>query len=167
MFIPATLGALYHDPSQLPRSVYDYVIVGAGNAGNVIASRLTENPRTTVLVLEAGVSNEGVIASIVPFLGPSLAPNTPYDWNFTTTAQAGFNNRSLPYPRGRLLGGCTSVSASHLDRSSLFPCLPLHTDYMAHMYGSSEDYDRIAAVTGDPGWKWENVKKNIGRVRRF
>ncbi|EDR12634.1 uncharacterized protein LACBIDRAFT_311240 [Laccaria bicolor S238N-H82] len=149
MFIPATLGALYHDPSQLPRSVYDYVIVGAGNAGNVIASRLTENPRTTVLVLEAGVSNEGVIASIVPFLGPSLAPNTPYDWNFTTTAQAGFNNRSLPYPRGRLLGGCTSVN------------------YMAHMYGSSEDYDRIAAVTGDPGWKWENVKKNIGRVRRF
>ena len=57
-------------------------------------------------------SDEGVLASQIPFLAPTLTPYTPYDWNYTTTVQPGFNGRSIPYPRGRLLGGSSSVSTS-------------------------------------------------------
>ena len=60
-------------------------------------------------------SNEGGLASEIPFLAPTLTPNTLYDWNYTTTAQPGFYDRSIPYPRGRILGGSSSVSmSSHL-----------------------------------------------------
>jgi hypothetical protein len=63
--------------------------------------------------------NEGILGVIVPLLAPPLVPNTPIDWNYTTTPQSGYNNRVLPYPRGRLLGGSTSVSASPLVLVSL------------------------------------------------
>ena len=63
-------------------------------------------------------SNEGVLASQIPFLAPTLTPNTLYDWNYTTTAQPGFSGRSIPYPRGRILGGSSSVSKSSYHLSS-------------------------------------------------
>jgi choline dehydrogenase-like flavoprotein len=63
-------------------------------------------------------SNEGVLASQIPLLAPTLTPYTLYDWNYTTTAQPGFNGRSIPYPRGRLLGGSSSVSKSSYRLSS-------------------------------------------------
>jgi choline dehydrogenase-like flavoprotein len=63
-------------------------------------------------------SNEGVLASQIPFLAPTLTPDTLYDWNYTTTAQPGFNGRSIPYPRGRILGGSSSVSESSYHLSS-------------------------------------------------
>ncbi|KAF8164815.1 hypothetical protein B0H34DRAFT_647925 [Crassisporium funariophilum] len=138
-----SFAALYTSPSQLPRSSYDYVIIGAGTAGNVLAARLTENPFTSVLVLEAGVDDAGVTAAIIPFLGPTLTPNTPWDWNYTVAAQTGLDGRSFPYPRGRLLGGCSSAN------------------YMVHQYGSTEDYDKLAADTGDSGWSWNNIKQYI------
>lgn len=138
-----SLAALYTNPSQLPRLTYDYIIVGAGTAGNVLANRLTENPKTQVLVLEAGVSDQGVLAAIVPFLGPTLTPGTQYDWNYTVTPQTGLNGRTFPFPRGRMLGGCSSVN------------------YMVHQYGSSADFDKIAHLTGEPGWAWNNIKQNI------
>ncbi|KAF9457988.1 aryl-alcohol oxidase precursor [Collybia nuda] len=144
-----TFAALYTSPSQLPRTVYDYIVIGAGTAGSVVASRLTENPSISVLVLEAGVTNEGVLASIVPFLGPSLAPNTVYDWNYTTSAQSGYNGRTVPYPRGRMLGGSSSIN------------------YMAYTRGSSEDFDRYAAVTGDPGWAWGNMKQFMTKIEKL
>ena len=62
--------------------------------------------------------NEGVLASQIPFLAPTLTPYTLYDWNYTTTTQPGFNGRSIPYPRGRLLGGSSSVSKSSYCLSS-------------------------------------------------
>ncbi|KAJ7726264.1 hypothetical protein DFH07DRAFT_931148 [Mycena maculata] len=74
--------------------------MGGGTAGNVVANRLTENANFSVLVLEASsLSDVGVLPDIVPFLVTIVASGTPYDWNYSTTAQSGLNGRSLSYPR--------------------------------------------------------------------
>ncbi|KAF9500024.1 aryl-alcohol oxidase precursor [Pleurotus eryngii] len=129
--------------TNLPTADFDYVVVGAGNAGNVVAARLTEDPDVSVLVLEAGVSDENVLGAEAPLLAPGLVPNSIFDWNYTTTAQAGYNGRSIAYPRGRMLGGSSSVH------------------YMVMMRGSIEDFDRYAAVTGDEGWNWDNIQQFV------
>ncbi|KAF5312315.1 hypothetical protein D9619_003708 [Psilocybe cf. subviscida] len=122
----------------LPRTTYDFIIVGGGIAGAVIANRLTENPKFNVLLVEAGPTNFGVLATEVPFLWFELT-NTIYDWNYTTIAQPGLNNRSIPIARAHILGGCSSHNG------------------MVYTRGSSDDYDRWARVTGDAGWSWKNV----------
>ncbi|KAF8574065.1 GMC oxidoreductase, partial [Ramaria rubella] len=100
--------AIYENASNLPTFHHDFVIIGGGTAGLTVANRLTENPEYSVLVLEAGVSNEGVTDSIVPFLLGNLFGNTIFNWNYTTIPQPGLGGRSISYPRGHLLGGCSS-----------------------------------------------------------
>ncbi|KAF9053909.1 aryl-alcohol oxidase [Hymenopellis radicata] len=95
LLVNAAFGLVYEAFEDIPNQTYDFVIVGGGTAGNVLANRLTEDPDVTVLVLEAAGSNEGVLLSEVPWFCPQL-PGTAYDWNFTTTAQPDF----MFYTRG-------------------------------------------------------------------
>ncbi|KAJ6452802.1 glucose dehydrogenase short protein [Mycena sanguinolenta] len=139
-FVGYCVAKIYENVSDLPGLEYDFVIVGGGAAGNVVANRLTENPNFSVLVLEAGVSNKGVIESAVPFFAFDLlaGPNI-YEWNYTTTPQIGTRNRVIPYQRAHILGGCTAHNG------------------MVYTRGSAEDYNRYAAVTGDSGWSWDRL----------
>ncbi|KAF7375489.1 Choline dehydrogenase, mitochondrial [Mycena sanguinolenta] len=145
----ACVATLYERAEELPASTsYDFVIVGAGAGGTVLANRLSENPGTTVLLLEAGPSNLGVTDAIIPMLPQGLAVTT-YDWNYTTTPQPGFAGRSIGYPRGRLLGGSTS------------------TNTMAYTRASNEEWDRYARLTGDEGWSWKNMQKYMLMNEKF
>ncbi|KAK0459380.1 alcohol oxidase [Desarmillaria tabescens] len=118
------------------------------DCGNVLANRLTENDHVSVLVLEAGGSTADVLLSEVPFFCTSITPRTPWDWNFTTTEQPGLNGRSVLFPRGFGLGGSSAVNCMFYTR------------------GSSQDYDRYAQISGDPGWGWEALQPYIRKNER-
>ncbi|KAI0067080.1 alcohol oxidase [Artomyces pyxidatus] len=146
--IASALGALYTDPSQLPKKKYDFIVVGSGAGGGVIGSRLSESPSANVLIIEAGLNVEGAVATEVPFLGPNLI-GTPFDWNFTTTAQPGLGGRSIAYSRGFALGGSTSVN------------------FMVYTRGSKDDYNRWAQVTGDWGWSWDALQPYFHKMEKL
>ncbi|KAI0941000.1 hypothetical protein AcV7_003223 [Taiwanofungus camphoratus] len=99
---------------------YDFVIVGGGTSGLVLASRLSEDANTTVLVLEAGDTGDAVSASInIPgdaYYSSLL--DTSYDWAYTTAPQPQANNRALPWPRGKVLGGSSAINGMYLVRPS-------------------------------------------------
>ncbi|KAJ7474216.1 aryl-alcohol oxidase precursor [Mycena latifolia] len=140
LFSAIAVCKLYEDVADLPSLEYDFVIVGGGTAGNVVANRLTEDPSVSVLVLEAGPSNVGVLEVQVPFLANGLlTPNNPYSWNSTTTPQKGLNGRVIDYLRGHLLGGCSSHNG------------------MAYTRGAADDFNRYAKLTGDEGWSWDRI----------
>ncbi|WP_321796618.1 GMC family oxidoreductase [Caballeronia sp. J97] len=117
---------------------FDYIIVGAGTAGCVLAKRLTEDPDVNVLLLEAGGKDDYHWIHIpVGYLYCIGNPRT--DWLYKTQAEAGLNGRKLSYPRGRVLGGCSSING------------------MIYMRGQREDYDDWAHISGDPNWSWDSV----------
>ncbi|KAK0463301.1 alcohol oxidase [Armillaria novae-zelandiae] len=143
------LGAIYERFEDLPTPNFDFIIVGGGTAGNVLANRLTENSQVSVLVLEAGGSTADVLLSEVPFYCISATPGTSLDWNFTTTEQPGLNGRSISFPRGFGLGGSSTVN------------------YMFYTRGPSQDYDRYAQISGDPGWGWEALQPYFRKNERI
>ena len=121
-------------------NTYDYIIIGAGSAGCMLAKRLTENPQKKVLLIEAGKSDRYIWIHIpVGYLYCIDNPKT--DWRFKTVAEKGLNGRSLLYPRGRVLGGCSSING------------------MIYMRGQAGDYESWVQATGDEAWSWENALK--------
>ncbi len=116
---------------------YDYVIVGGGSAGCALAGRLSEDPDVTVALLEAGVSDRSVLIHCPAGLAV-MAKQKDINWAFETTPQPGLNGRRGYQPRGRVLGGSSSINA------------------MIYMRGQPEDYDAWAAA-GNPGWGWTDV----------
>ncbi|RFB76719.1 FAD-binding protein [Methylovirgula sp. 4M-Z18] len=119
------------------REIVDYIIVGAGTAGCLLANRLSADPSRRVLLLEAGrADNYPWIHIPVGYLYCIGNPRT--DWLYQTEAEPGLNGRSLRYPRGKTLGGCSSING------------------MIYMRGQARDYDGWAAATGDEAWSWAN-----------
>jgi len=121
-------------------NTYDYIIIGAGSAGCMLAKRLTENPQKKVLLIEAG-KNDNYIWIHIPVGYLYCIDNPRADWRFKTVAEKGLNGRSLLYPRGRVLGGCSSING------------------MIYMRGQAGDYESWVQATGDDAWSWENALK--------
>jgi len=115
----------------------DYVIVGAGSAGCVLANRLTEDPATRVVLIEAGGRDWNPLIHIpVGFM--KLLDHKQLTWGFKAEADPGTNGRAIVYPRGRVLGGSSSING------------------LIYIRGQPEDFDHWAQL-GNRGWGWDNV----------
>ena len=131
--------------AEIDHGKFDYIIVGAGSAGCVLANRLTQNPDVTVLLLEAGAKDDYHWIHIpVGYLYCINNPRT--DWQFKTEALPGLNGRSLLYPRGRVLGGSSSING------------------MIYMRGQDQNYAEWARLTNDNAWNWERC---LERFKQF
>lgn len=122
---------------------FDYIVVGGGTAGLAVAARLSEDPQVHVGVIEAGPSalnkdNEIDFGGIHIPGRYSEVLGSEYDWKFATTTQSGLGGRSLPWPRGRVLGGTSALNI------------------MAWNRGHREDYNAWVEL-GNEGWQWDNL----------
>ena len=119
-------------------TTFDYIIIGGGTAGALLCNRLSASGNRRVLLIEAGSKDDYHWIHIpVGYLYCIGNPRT--DWHYQTEPDAGLNGRSLRYPRGKTLGGCSSING------------------MIYMRGQARDYDQWAQITGDDAWRWDQV----------
>jgi choline dehydrogenase len=120
-----------------PQLTFDYIVIGAGTAGCLLANRLSSDKNKRVLLIEAGGRDDYYWIHIpVGYLYCIGNPRT--DWLYKTEADKGLNGRQLIYPRGKVLGGCSSING------------------MIYMRGQARDYNQWAKLTGDDAWTWDN-----------
>ena len=117
---------------------FDYIVVGAGSAGCVLANRLSADPSKRVLLLEAG-GRDNWIWFHIPVVYLFAIGNPRADWMFKTEPEPGLNGRALNYPRGKVIGGCSAING------------------MIYMLGQAQDYDNWRQI-GLPGWSWDDVR---------
>ncbi len=119
-------------------NTFDYIVIGGGTAGALLCNRLSKDSQRRTLLIEAGGKDDYHWIHIpVGYLYCIGNPRT--DWLYSTQPDAGLNGRTLRYPRGKTLGGCSSING------------------MIYMRGQSRDYDRWADLTGDESWSWRKV----------
>ncbi|CCO35528.1 Choline dehydrogenase Short=CDH [Rhizoctonia solani AG-1 IB] len=136
------------DGADFASKVFDYVIIGGGTSGLTVAARLSENPKTTVGVIETGeyLPDDPLINT--PSSAFGIYGNPKYDWLFKTVPQANVNNRVLNLPRGKVLGGSSAINAMVFDRAS------------------KVEYDAWAKL-GNSGWDWDALLSNMKTAERF
>ncbi|KAI5796072.1 hypothetical protein FPQ18DRAFT_371288 [Pyronema domesticum] len=127
------------------KSSYDYIIVGGGTSGLVIANRLTEDPKTTVLVIEAEFHLSKKMKSFPGYVGRTGAK---YEWGYNTSAISGLNDRKFRIPAAKVVGGGSVINGMFYTR------------------GSKEDYDSWEKL-GNPGWGWEDLRKWFNKSETF
>jgi choline dehydrogenase len=125
---------------------YDYIIIGAGSAGAVVANRLSADPRNRVLLLEAGPA--GHFWTRIPVGYAKLITNPAVNWLYTSEPEASTNHRRLPVPRGRVLGGCSAING------------------LAFVRGQAEDFDSWAQM-GNRGWSHADVLPFFKRMECY
>lgn len=150
----AFVGKLVRGTDNLLES-YDYIVVGGGTSGLVVANRLSEDPTTTVLIIEAGDFDKNEDFITIPILSTGNVPalgngprGTVYDWNLTTTPQSTLLNRSYTTPAGKVIGGGTVLNG------------------MVYNRGSKADYDRWETL-GNPGWNFEGLLPYFKKAEKF
>ncbi|CAL8146316.1 unnamed protein product [Orchesella dallaii] len=139
---------IFSNTSQkLTNDGYDFVVVGGGSAGCVVAARLSENPKHRVLLLEAG-GNPNPFAA-VPLTTPFLQNHPATDWQYTTAPFSDSSGVSMKWPRGRGLGGSST------------------TNFMMYMRGNPLDFDQWANITGDFKWSYNNVEHYFKKMEDY
>ncbi|KAI9618180.1 hypothetical protein H4Q26_012528 [Puccinia striiformis f. sp. tritici PST-130] len=131
--------------------MFDYIVVGGGTAGMAVASRLSEDPALTVLVLEAGgtgVNNTGISITGISRTSSGTTLGTDVDWKYSTVPQSGANQRQVYYPRGKVLGGSSAIN------------------FLINTKAEKNDYNAIENL-GNPGWGWSEMDRASKKSEQF